>query len=251
MRRYALAVLGLAALAALAGCAGFGGGLDEERLARNASYDWNTSADVTVTLEGDEYQAVYEVSNGTAVEAYREETLGGRQPVEVAAVQFRYPNGTVVGASGVEVRQEDSTVVIEPPADEGKLAYSAPADAGRFGLPVTVDGSYEVVLPPGRRVENVVFGDVQPGGYDHTIDDRDRVHLHWEGLEEGTIAVRSYLQRDLYLFGGLLAVLVLVSLAGVAYFRLQIRRLEQEREEAGLNVDLDGDDDSRGGPPLQ
>jgi hypothetical protein len=250
MRRHALAVLALAALAALAGCAGFGGGLDEERLARNASYDWNTTADVTVTLADGEYRAVYDVSNGTAVEAYREETLGGRRPVEVAAVQFRYPNGTVVDASSIEVRQADNSVVVEPPADEGRLAYSAPADAGRFELPVTVEGSYEVVLPPGRRVSNVVFGDVNPSADDRFVDDRDRVHLRWDSLEEGTIAVRSYLQRDLYLFGGLLAVLVFVSLAGVAYFRLQIRRLEQEREEAGLNVDLDGDDDSRGGPPL-
>lgn len=251
MRRRTLALLGLAALAVLAGCAGFGGGLDEERLARNASYDWNTSADVTVTVEGGEYQAVYEVEDGTAVEAFRRETLGGRSPVEVAAVQFRYPNGTVVNASSIDVEQADNRVVIRPPADEGRVAYSAPADGGgRFSLPVTVDGSYEVVLPPGRRVSAPVFGDVNPAGYDSSRDDRDRVHLRWSSLEDGTITVRSYLQRDIYLFGGLLGVLLVVSLGGLVYFRLQIRKLEKEREEAGLNVDVDQDDDS-GGPPLR
>ncbi len=250
MKRRTLALLALAALAALAGCAGFGGGLDEERLARNASYDWNTTADVTVTVAGEEYQAVYEVENGTPVEAFRRETLGGRSPVEVAAVQFRYPNGTVVGASAIDVEQADSRVVIRPPAGEGKLAYSAPADAGRFSLPVTVAGSHEVVLPPGRRVGNPVFGDVNPGGFDPSTDDRDRVHLRWSSLEEGSITVRSYLQRDLYLFAGLLGLLLVVSLGGVVYYRIQIRRLERQREEAGLDVDLERDDDS-GGPPLR
>lgn len=251
MKRRTFALLALAALAALAGCAGFGGGVDEERLARNASYDWNTTADVTVTVEGDEYQAVYEVENGTPVEAFRRETLGGRSPIEVAAVKFRYPNGTVVNSSAIEVEQVDNRVVIRPPADEGRLAYSAPADGGRFSLPVTTTGSYEVVLPPGRRVSNPVFGDVEPDGFESSRDDRDRVHLHWSHLEEGSITVRSYLQRDLYLFGGLIAVLVVVSLGGVAYFRLQIRQLEKEREEAGLDVDVDHDDDSGGGPPLR
>jgi predicted small lipoprotein YifL len=250
MKRRTLALLALATLAALAGCAGFGGGLDEERLAQNASYDWDTTADVTVTVEGDEYQAVYEVEDGTEVEAFRRETLGGRTPVEVAAVQFRYPNGTVVNASAIEVEEADSRVVIRPPAEKGKLAYSAPADAGWFGLPVTVAGSYEVVLPPGRRVGNPVFGDVSPGDYEVSTDDQDRVHLRWSSLEDGSIAVRSYLQRDLYLFGGLLALLALVSVGGVVYYRIQIRRLERRREEAGLDVDLERDDDSDG-PPLR
>jgi len=221
MKRRTLALLALATLAALAGCAGFGGGLDEERLAQNASYDWDTTADVTVTVEGDEYQAVYEVENGTGV-----------------------------NASPLEVQEADSRVVIRPPAEKGKLAYSAPADAGWFGLPVTVAGSYEVVLPPGRRVGNPVFGDVSPGDYEVSTDDQDRVHLRWSSLEDGSIAVRSYLQRDLYLFGGLLALLALVSVGGVVYYRIQIRRLERRREEAGLDVDLERDDDSDG-PPLR
>lgn len=250
MKRRTLALLGLAALAALAGCTGFGGGVDEQRLAADASYDWDTTADVTVTVEGGEYRAVYDVENGTTVEAFRREALGGRTPVDVAAVQFRYPNGTVVNASAIDVEQADSRVVVRPPADEGQLAYSAPADGSRFGLPVTVSGSYEVVLPPGRHVSNPVFGDVSPGGYDLSTDDRNRVHLRWDRLEEGSIAVRSYLQRDLYLFAALLGALVVVSLGGLAYFRLQIRRLERRREEAGLDVDLDRDDDSGGGPPL-
>ena len=188
MNRRTLALLALALVAVLAGCAGFGGGVDQERLAQNATYDWNTSADVTITVEGDEYQAVYEIENGSEVEAFRRETLGGRSPLPVAAVQFRYPNGTVVNASGVEVEEVDNRVVIRPPAEEGKLAYSAPADASRFGLPVTRPGSYEVVLPPDRRVELPVFADVSPGGYEVTRDAEGRVHLRWSNLDGGSIA---------------------------------------------------------------
>lgn len=247
-RRCALALVGLAFLALSAGCTGFGSDIDRERLAENATYDWNTSATATVAVEGNEYRAVYDLSNGSAVEVFGRDALGSEQVVQVSAVQFRYPNGTVVGVSAVNVTVEGSRVVVAPPADVGKLAFSAPAEPKFVSLPVTVPGSYEVVLPPGMRVGNVLFGDVSPGGYESSVAD-DRVHLHWEDLDGETIVVRSYLDRDLYIFGGLVGLLAVVSVGGLLFFRLQLSRLADRREEAGL--DVEDDDSGGGGPPLR
>jgi len=241
-RRLALGALLFALLAVSAGCAGFGNTLDQSRLAQNATYDWNTTADATVNVTGGQYQAVYNVTNASTVEVYTRDTLGGDQPVDVAAVQFRYPNGTVVDAADISVTTRNKRVVITPPADRGKLAYTAPTGEKYFELPVSVSGSYEVVLPPGMRVGNFIFGDVRPRGYAKTVEN-DRVHLRWHNLQDTTIVVRSYLGRDIYIFGGLLGGLLLLTIGGVVYYRLQIRKLQREREEAGLGVDLRGDDE--------
>lgn len=248
-RRRLLAVALFAVLAVTAGCVGMGDDLDEEALAEDADYDWTTDATGTITVDGEQYRAVYNVTNGSAVEVFHRDALGSEQVVQVSAVQFRYPNGTVVGADAVNVTVEDSRAVVRPPAERGKLAYSAPATPKSVTVPVTVPGSYEVVMPPDMRVSNFLFGDVRPRGYDTEIVD-DQLHVRWDDLSEGTIAVRAYLARDLYVFGGIVAVLAAVGIGGVLYYRLQIKRLEERREEAGLNVDVDHDDDS-GGPPLQ
>jgi uncharacterized protein HemX len=48
--------------------------------------------------------------------------------------------------------------------------------------------------------------------------------------------VSYYLARDLWIFGGVLALFLLVGIGGVAYYLLQIRQLERQREETGLDM---------------
>jgi uncharacterized protein HemX len=55
--------------------------------------------------------------------------------------------------------------------------------------------------------------------------------------------VRYYLQRDLYLFGGLLALMLVVGAGGAGYYYLQIRETVRRREEVGLDVDVEDDRD--------
>jgi hypothetical protein len=61
--------------------------------------------------------------------------------------------------------------------------------------------------------------------------------------------IRYYLARDLTIFAGVIGAGILIALLGLGYFRLQIRQLEREREEMGLNVDTDGDEFDQGPPP--
>ena len=63
------------------------------------------------------------------------------------------------------------------------------------------------------------------------------------------VVVRYYLARDLKIFAGVIGAGLLAALLGLGYFRLQIRQLEREREEMGLNVDTDGDEFDQDPPP--
>jgi hypothetical protein len=223
MRRRALIGLAVVALALTAGC--FGGGVDEEALAEDRSYDWNTSADVTVDVGSDEYKAVFEVRNGDTLEVYRLDQIGGEQPVPIRGVRFRYPNGTVVGPERIGVEQDGDRTVLSPPGNSGQLAYSAPTLPKRFAIPVLVEGSYEVILPAETRVTGFLLGSVSPGSYERTIQD-DRVHLRWTDTPSNQIQLEYYLVRDRYIFYGLVALLAVLAVAGVIYYRLQIRSLE-------------------------
>lgn len=235
MRRV-LALLALGALVVLAGCGGTA--VDERALNESASYDWNTSTAVAVTVEGTEYQAVYSLDDESEMELSLHDELLGRQPVPISAVQFRYPNGTVVDASAITVEQRPDFTLVSFPADEGQFAYTAASGARTVTVPVTTDRSHEVVLPPRMRISLPVFGGANPGGYERTISD-DRVHLTWSSVESDQITVDYYRVRDILIFGGLLGALSLVGLLGVAYYRRQIRRLENERSAAGLDVEDD------------
>jgi nitrate reductase gamma subunit len=59
------------------------------------------------------------------------------------------------------------------------------------------------------------------------------------------VSVRYYLQRDLYIFGGLLGLIIVVGIGGLLYRRRQIERLRKQRTEMGLDVDTDDDDPPR------
>lgn len=253
-RRLLLGFAVLVLLALTAGCTGlFGPGeFSDEQLAEEADYEWNTSTDVTVNVTDDEYRVIYDLSNRSELEVYQHESLGGETPVEVAAVQFRYPNGTVVTAEEIEVEKKDSKTVIRPPADAGKLAYSAPHRGKSFSMPVYVQGSYEVILPKGMRVGNFLLSQVRPG--DHVTrgpagTPDGRVHIEWADVTADNVVIRYYLARDLTIFAAIIGGAALIALLGLAYFRFQIRQLERQREEMGLNVDTEDDEFDQGPPP--
>ncbi|MFC7166184.1 DUF5803 family protein [Halospeciosus flavus] len=237
MKRRTVALFALAGLLLFSGCLG-GGGVSEERLNRNVTYDWQTDANVTVNVTATEYHAVYEIRNRTVLNFTRETELSGNQPVSVAGVKFRYPNGTVVGADHLQVTEEGSKTVVRLPADQGKFAYTASSGSRSVHVPVAVSGSHEVILPPGVRASVPLFGSVEPSADSRTVNETtDRVHYRWKTVDANTISIDYYLQRDLYIFAGLVGLLVLVGIGGVVYYRLKIRRLERERTEMGLDLE--------------
>lgn len=253
MTRRAAAVLVLGALVVLSGCTAFGGGeVNTQRLGEDASYEWSSETDARVVIDGNEYTAVYRFENRTEVELFRFFRLNNKRPLNAAGLKFRYANGTVVNHTAMNVEKTRTRLVVTLPAPEGQLAYTAPTHGKRLRLPVIIDGgSYEVVLPPGTRVQYFLFGRVSPGDYERSMED-ERVHLRWSAVDRDRIVVRYYLQRDLYLFGGLFATGLAVAIGGIAYFVLRLRRLKERREEVGLDVDMGDDDDlgGGGGPPL-
>lgn len=248
MNRRLLATISLLALVVVAGCAGFGSGTSEEGLREDADYGWNTSTDAKITVEDGEYRAVYSIENRSTVRLYESTAYGNDRPIDVRAVQFRYPNGTVVGMDEIEVEETRSEVYVHLPAAEGQLAFSSDSQSRNLGTRTVVDGSYEVVLPQGYRTENFVLGNVRPGSYESTIDDQDRVHIRWDEVNADTIAVRYYLERDVYLFGGIIVIASIGALIGLSYVYRQIQELRRRREEMGLDIDIE-DDDSDGPPP--
>jgi hypothetical protein len=256
MNRKLLALVALAALATSAGCLAYvtgGGTIDDETLDEEPPrpYAWNSSAGVHVTLTEDaRFLAVYRINDSLSL--YRNDGLGGQNAIPVSAVRFRYPNGTVVDGStyrarGGRVERTRDSVEVGLPNDtaRGAFAFTSESTPKRFALPAYVTGvSYEVVLPPDRRVEVFPFGNVKPGGFE-VRESGDRRVVHWDSVESESVLVQFYLQRDLYIFGGIVAVLSVVTLLGVLYYRRKIERLQRRREEMAPGVD---DDDSPSGP---
>lgn len=249
MRARRLACLGgLCSLLLLAGCAGIGSTTSDAALAENATYDWNSSANVSITLEEDEYHAVYEIDNRSSLQVYRSTRYGTDQPIPIRAVQFRYPNGTVVNASNLTVSESRSRVTVRFPADEGQFAFTGHKRSKQFSLPVFIDGSYEVSIPPGHRVDNLVLATVRPRGYETTMVD-NRVHVQWEEVASRSITVNYYRGRDLYLLIGLIIVAGIAGAIGITYVWWQIKELRERRREMGLDVDTDDDEFGREPPP--
>mgnify|MGYP006274847887 CR=1 FL=1 len=235
MRKLWVAIA-VAALAVTAGCLGGGGGPTDQQLAENATYEWERGTDVRVNVTGGQYAVVAAVDNQSDVRLASSDGFGGRNPLPISAVQFRYPNGTTVDAEDIDVSTANSRTVVTFPAANGTFAYTASAGGRQVTVPVGFEGSHELVLPAGMRVSFPVFGVVEPAGFQKTVED-NRVHVRWESLDGGSISAKYYLERDLLLFGGTTGVLSLVALLGVVYYRLRIRRLEDEREDAGLDLE--------------
>lgn len=235
MRR-TLALVGLLVMVVLAGCTG--SVVREADLQKQATYDWNTSAAVTVTVSGSQYQTVYTLDNESEVALSIHDELSGTQPIPISAVKFRYTNGTVVNASALTVEEKDRQTVVTFPAREGQFAYTAETGSRNLLVPALTNRSHEVVLPPGMRIGFPIFGGATPGGYETTITD-DRVHIRWSSVSTDRISVDYYAERDLYIFAGVVALLLLVAGGGALYYRSVIRRLEAQREAAGLDVEDD------------
>ncbi|MFB6103817.1 MAG: DUF5803 family protein [Halobacteriaceae archaeon] len=234
MKRVA-ALIVFAALFLTAGCLGTGG-ITQQDIDANASYNWSVNTTVRYNVTGDTFRAVTVITNGTPVEAYRITEFQGEQPVSVSAVRFRYPNGSVTTVNVSAVEQTGGRTIITPPADRGRLAYTAQSYSKEFSMGIGREGSYKVVLPPGMRIGIPLLGTISPGGADLRVVD-NRVHLRWASLSDGEIALTYFLERDFWLFAALVGGLAVLAVIGVVYFRIQLNRLATRRREAGLNVD--------------
>jgi hypothetical protein len=281
-----VAAAGLVLLVGLAGCSTvFGpGSVNEGDLASDpggGSYEWGTDADARLEVNRNNYTAVYRVGARTtgnleppySMELYDRDALGTDQPLNPTALQFRYENGsrlrfeTTEGGSAdlvmvrpngsrVDVPEEKLVVnktrrrtrVFLPTNETGQLAFTAPKNGKQVATPTFVRGTYEMVLPRGTSVGLPVLAQVSPGASGtETID--GRVHVRWEGVDRApSIVVRYYLDRDITLFGSMVALLLVLGVGGAAYYYRQIRETVRKREEVGLDVET-GEDSDGGGPP--
>jgi hypothetical protein len=267
MNRRLLAVGALFALVALSGCLGGGGEISEDKLTQDAEYDWdkNVTASYNVTtspllsFSANEYRAVITVENRTTAEIHRSTLFRGDQSVSIKSLQFQYPNGTIVNATHgnlTAVEQSDETE-IRFPVENGTIAYRANwgGPSRSFGgsprtwrVQTPVDGSHEVLMPDGARTTLPLFSLTSPGG-DETSVENNRALIRWDSLDSGSITVRYYLVRDLYIFGGVFVLVGLAGVAGALYYYRGIRRARKKREEVGLDVEQDDDDIGDDGPP--
>jgi len=259
--RRVLAVGALVAVVLLSGCLGGGGEIDEDELTGDAEYNWDTDANATydvttaslLSFSSNDYQAVIGVENRSTLSLHRSTLLRGDQPISIEALQFRFPNGTVVDAShgNLTAVEGSGETEIRLPAENGTVGYTANwggATRAWGGSPRTlrlqtpVEGSHEVIMPDSARTDIPLLSLTSPGGHETTVED-NRPHLYWEDLDSGSITVRYYLVRDLFLFGGLFALAGLVSIGGAVYYYRGIQRAREKREEVGLDVEQgDGPD---------
>ncbi len=249
MNRRRLALGGLVVVLVLSGCAG-STQVSEEDLSGDAEYDWETSETVAVEVSDASYRTVVNLTNASTLEVFQRDALGGDGAVRISALQFRYPNGTVVNASegNLSATLEAERTQISLPAEAGKVGYTAERVGNEFALPVFAEGSYSVRLPPSTRVGVPILSHADPGGYETSVTN-DRMTLQWDSLSDGGISVRYYLQRDLWIFGGIAVVSVTLGVGGLVYYLRQIRDLEEKREELGLDVDYEDDPTDDGPPP--
>lgn len=239
MTRRLLGIGLLALLAATAGCMGaFGGGeVDRSAADQDEAYDWNTTANTTLTVEQDRILAVYDVEDRSTVEIYAFRRFNNERPVDPVAVKFRYPNGTVVGAEAMTFTRADSRTVVHLPAAEGQVALTLPKTGKRVRVPVVVDGSHAVILPEHAQVRYFLLGRVAPRTDERVEGPDGRVHLRWNDVTRERIVVRYYLERDLLIFSAILALGGILLIGGLVYFWLQLRALRERREQVAWEED--------------
>lgn len=261
MSRRALAALALVGLLFTSGClGGLGGGgpMDADRLDREPGepYEWNASSDVHITITKDaHYRAVYDTDAerfGGRLNLSQTDALGTKRPLTVSSLRYRYPNGTVINGTELEARggdlyTESNELRVVPPADGGQIAFTGEHTPKRFSLPVFLEGSTTVVLPPDRRTDVPLFGQVVPKPTEKRTMG-NQVVLYWEDLDTRSMLVRYYIQRDILIFGGLAGGMAIVGAVGLLRYRRELERLREQREEIGLDVET-GDGDDEGPPP--
>ncbi len=270
MNRRLLAALALVVLFGLAGCTTILGGDagDPAALSEDAEYNYDRDSDAFLTVNRENYTAVYNVSakvtgGEDTIELWRTNALTIENPLELSGLQFRYPDGRLVryvDGEAVVVHEDGSReptdtlsvettrqrTIVELPAEEGQLAFTTPKTGKEIAVQTPVHGSYEVALPPGRDASVPLLSRTRPSNDDRTVVD-DRVHLQWDQVETSVLTVRWYLDRDLWLFGGLSLIAVIAGIAGGLYYYRSIQRAKQRRNEEGLDIDTEGDDGD--GPP--
>lgn len=246
--RRVLATAAVLVLAVSAGC--LGASISEEDLAADATYEWETDADAEITLveggllERDEFKAVYRIDNRSQIELYQTGFTRDR-PLQIRAVQFRYPNGTVVGHEAIGVETTQQRTIVDLPAEDGQLAFTANRRSQELSIPAYVDGSHRVALPPGHRVGDFLLSDVVPRGPETEVHD-DVMYVTWDEVSS-RIVVRYYLDRDQTVFWTFVGLLSAAAVGVYVYYSRQIRRIVEWRAEQGL--DLDDDDDRKRPPP--
>jgi hypothetical protein len=248
------AVLALVAVIFLSGCALFSGGeIDESQLTGDQEYDWDTNATTTINLSAssNSYATVVDIEGQSELGVYREDTFRGETSVPIEALKFQFANGTVVNAThpGLGASRGSDQTTIRIPAENGSVGYTAPRSNKGWTGPVLVDGSVRIDLPKGTRVGLWGLSRVSPTPDENTVDN-DRATLRWDEMEAGDpISLRYYLVRDLYVFGGLFALVISLGIGGVTYYYRQVRRAQRKREDVGLDVEMDDDDVGDDGPP--
>lgn len=247
-RRLVLVTLAVVALVTLSGCSAIFGGIDDETLDREADYDElrASEADVAIGVEGGEFRAVYDLNETDSLSLYRSSLLS-EEPLEIEAVYYWYPNNeTVVRGSELAIDQGRTSTDVSVPDGNGTLAFSGTAGAKSLRLPAFVSGSYEVTLAEGHRTDNLLFGDVSPGGYEReSVDGRER--LTWEDLD-GALSIRYFHERDLPLFVGFVAFVLVVGGLVVGYYYRQVKALEARRKQLGGTPSAEDDDGEPPGP---
>jgi hypothetical protein len=285
-RRRLLAGVGLVLLVGLSGCSTiFGpGSVNQGDLASDpggGSYEWEADADAYLEVNRNNYTAVYRVGSRTtgnleppySMEVYGRDALGTEQPLDPSALQFRYENGTrlrfespengsadlvMIRANGSRVDAPEEKLVVNktrrrtrvflPTNETGQLAFTAPKNGKQVATPTFVSGAYEMALPAGTSVGLPILAQVSPSASrTETVD--GRVHVYWENVDRApSVVVRYYLDRDITIFGSMVALLLVLGVGGAAYYYRQIRETVKKREEVGLDVET-GDDSEGGGPP--
>ncbi|WP_018258658.1 DUF5803 family protein [Halomicrobium katesii] len=253
MRRRGLALAAVLALVALSGCTSLlgPGEPDPQRLNESADYDWDSSVNASITLEKNASAHVYGTENRSELRVYERDALGQEAHLEIRALQYRYPNGTVVTAdhSALSVSQtRERTIVDVPNETAGQVAFTAPRQGKRYSTPVFVEGATNLTLPPGARVGVPLLSQVNPPAGERSVTD-DRMTLTYENVTAQTIRVRYYLQRDLLIFGSLFGGGIVLAIGGSVYYWRQIQSLKRKREETAIDIDTDGDDFGDDGPP--
>ena len=247
MNRKLLGIGLLVALLVLAGCMQMFTDIPEDDLCEEREYDWDTRANATYTISGDaDYKAVYNVSGTDELELYRPTYYGSDHALEIESVQFQAANGTHYGCEDIDVETTRTSTVVELPAEEGQFAYHADSTPKRFTTPTHTDGSAEVILPEGRDMRIPFVGDARPSGYE-TEEIDDRLHIYWTDADSSSIVVQYFMDRDIYIFGGLFAIGGVITAIGVTHYYRQVKELRERREEYGL--DIDEDDEFEDGPP--
>lgn len=238
-----LALVCLVVLSVSAGCTsvsefGFGSGGDDT----SVTYDWDTNADATLTVQSKQYHSVYKLDS-KKLKLYTHGSLGREQALGVRGVKYRYPNGTIITTEhpDLSVEKSGSRTIVRAPRADGQIAFVTDKRSKSITTPVFLKSSekdspsYEVILPPDTGVDVPIVGTVRPHGFETKSID-GRVHIVWDSIKSDSISVQYYLIRDLYIFGALAGLVLICGLVGVSYYLLAIRRLKRLRQQIETDV---------------